>query len=83
MTELTKELTKEEEAREKALQDVKMYMANGWEIKEETPEYFLLRRNEATTTAHILIGLFFGWWLLFIPNIIYHFVKKKTKKILK
>lgn len=74
---------KQEESRVKALQDVKMYMANDWEIKEETPEYFLLKRNEATTTGHILIFLFFGWWTIGIANIIYHFAKKKTKKILK
>ena len=85
LKEFKKEKIMEEkkQAREDALRDVKLYLANDWNLKEETPEYFLLTRNEASTTAHILILLFFGWWLLLIPNIIYHFSKKKKKKILK
>ena len=70
-------------AREEALRDVKLYLANGWNLKEETPEYFLLTRNEASTTVHVLLFLFTAWWTLFIPNVIYHFMKKSTKKILK
>jgi hypothetical protein len=76
-------MDEQKQAREEALKDVKLYMANDWDLKEETPEYFLLTRNEASTTGHILIGLFFGWWLFFIPNLIYYFLKKKKKKILK
>jgi hypothetical protein len=68
--------------REEAIKDMKMYLANDWNLKEETPEYFLLKRNTASTGIHILLALFF-WWLIFIPNIIYHFSKKETKKILK
>mgnify|MGYP003975438279 FL=1 len=70
-------------SREEALRDVKLYMANDWDLKEETPEYFLLARNEASFTGHLVIALFVGWWLLFIPNIIYYFSKKKTKKVFK
>lgn len=69
-------------AREEALKDVKLYLANDWSLKEETPEYFLLTRNEASTGVHIILALV-GWWLLFIPNVLYHFAKKKKKKILK
>jgi len=72
----------EQVSREEALKDVKLYLANDWNLKEETPEYFLLTRNEASTAVHILLALFF-WWLAFVPNIVYHFAKKKTKKILK
>jgi hypothetical protein len=68
--------------REEAIKDMKMYLANDWNLKEETPEFFLLKRNTASTGIHILLALFF-WWLIFIPNIIYHFSKKETKKILK
>ena len=71
------------QGREIALQDVKLYMANDWNIKEETPEYFLLTRNEASTTVHFLILIFFSWWSFLIPNIVYHFISKKEKKILK
>lgn len=73
----------EEQAREKALQDVKLYMAAGWDVKEETPQYFLLQRNKASRMGHFFIFLFFGWWLLFIPNILYHYLSREKKKILK
>lgn len=68
--------------REEAIKDMKMYLANDWELKEETPEYFLLKRNKSSIGIHILLALFF-WWLIFIPNVIYHFSKNETKKILK
>ena len=68
--------------REKALQEVKMYQSNDWDLKEETPEYFLLERNKQSVFVHILLAIFF-WWVLFIPNVIYYFASKKTKKIIK
>ena len=48
-------------AREDALKDVKLYLANDWNLKEETPEFFLLTRNEASTSGHVLVFLF-TWW---------------------
>lgn len=71
------------EARDEAYKDVKMYIANDWKLVEETPEFFLLSRNNASTTGHILIFLFFGWITLGVANLIYHFMKKEKKKILK
>ena len=71
-----------EEKREKALQEVKMYQSNDWDLKEETPEYFLLERNKQSILIHLLLALFF-WWLLFIPNVVYYLINKKTKKIIK
>ena len=71
------------ESREEALRDVKLYLANDWDLKEETPQYFLLKRNEATLTGHFLLFIFGSWLLLFIPNIIYYLAKNKTKKIFK
>ena len=68
--------------REEANKDMKMYLANDWQLKEETPEYFLLTRNTASTGIHILLAIFF-WFIAFIPNIIYHYAKKEKKKILK
>mgnify|MGYP003425399698 FL=1 len=35
-------------SRTEALNQVKMYQANDWEVKEETPEYFLLKKNTGT-----------------------------------
>jgi hypothetical protein len=70
-------------AREEAKRDMKMYLANDWHLKEETPEYFLLTRNEASTTGHIFVFLFTIWWTFGLGNIIYYFAKKKKKKIIK
>ena len=71
------------QARDEAYKDVKMYIANDWKLKEETPEFFLLTRNNASTTGHVLIFLFTVWWTLGLGNIIYYLAKKETKKILK
>ena len=70
-------------AREEAKRDMKMYLANDWQLKEETPEYFLLKRNEGSTTGHILIFIFFGWWSIGVANFLYYLAKIKTKKIVK
>jgi hypothetical protein len=70
-------------ARDEAYKDVKMYVANDWKLKEETPELFLLTRNSASTTGHILIFILFGWWSFGVSNLIYYLIKNETKKILK
>ncbi|MEP6262482.1 MAG: hypothetical protein ABJ092_12955 [Gillisia sp.] len=70
-------------ARDEAYKDVKMYIANDWKLKEETPEFFLLTRNNGSTAGHILIFLFFGWWTLGVANVVYYFMKNEKKKILK
>ena len=71
------------EERNEVLREVKMYQSNDWDIKEETPEYFLLTRSEATMTGHLILLFLTGWWTLGIANVIYYFAKKKTKKIVK
>jgi hypothetical protein len=76
-------LDPKKQARDEALRDVKLYLANDWNLKEETPEYFLLTRNEASTSGHILVALFTFWWTLGIGNLIYYFAKNKKKKIVK
>jgi len=75
------EINEKKQAREDALKDVKLYLANDWNLKEETPEYFLLTRNTASTSVHIILALCF-FWMFFIPNILYHFIKNEKKKIL-
>jgi|TARA_B110000116_G_C16563931_1_gene458774 hypothetical protein len=69
--------------KKQAREDVKLYLANDWNLKEETPEYFLLTRNESSTTGHILVAFFTLWWTLGVGNLIYYSAKKKKKKILK
>ncbi|AIN75099.1 hypothetical protein SL053_001922 [Flavobacterium psychrophilum] len=70
-------------AREEAKRDMKMYLANDWQLKEETPEYFLLTRNESSTTGHVVVFFVTVWFTFGIGNIIYYFAKKKKKKIVK
>jgi hypothetical protein len=71
------------EARDEALKEVKMYQANDWDIDEETPEYFLLRRNKASLVGHILVGLFTVWWTIGFGNLLYWYTKREKKKIIK
>ena len=70
------------EKRERALLDAKMYRANDWELKEETPEYFLLTRNRMTLGKHFVLILF-TWWTFGIANILAYFIGKQSKKIVK
>lgn len=63
--------------------EVKMYLANDWDIKEETPEFVVLKRNEATIAGQVLVFIIFGWWTLGIANLIYWLVSRRTKKIIK
>lgn len=67
------------EAREQALRDVKLYLANDWVLKEETPQYFLLTRRKSSVMVHLILFLF----TLGIGNIIYYFVSEEKKKIFK
>lgn len=71
------------QSREKAIKEAKIYIANYWTPKDETAEYFLLKKNGESATIHFIIAVFFGWWMFFIPNIIYHLLMIKKKKIYK
>lgn len=70
------------EKRDEAVREVKLYLLNDWDLKEETPEYFLLRRNRASAFGHFLIFIFF-WWTLGIANVLYWLALRQTKKIIK
>jgi len=69
--------------RDEAIKEALDNMKNDWKLKDETPDYFLLTKTNETLKGQILIALLFGWWLFFIPNLIYHFATKKNKKIYK
>lgn len=69
-------------SRTEALNQVKMYQANDWELVEETPEYFLLKKNTGTATGHILLLIFF-WWTLGLANLAYWALNNKKKKVVK
>ena len=68
--------------REKELIELKMYQSNGWDLAEETPEYFLIKRNTQSVGVHIVLALFF-WWTFFIPNVIYWLASRQSKKLMK
>jgi len=68
--------------RDKQLQELKLYQSNDWELVEETPEYFLIKKNTASVGVHILLALFF-WWTLGLANLLYWALCNKTKKIIK
>jgi hypothetical protein len=69
--------------RDEAKRDVKMWIANGWDLVEETPEYFLLKRNESTGWGHFWVFLLTFWWTFGIGNLIYYFASNKKKKVIK
>lgn len=71
------------QARQEAYQDVKMYIANDWELVEETPEYFLLKRNTQGFGMHMLIAFLTIWWTFGVANVLYWYLSRQTKKILK
>jgi len=70
-------------SRTEALQQVKMYQANDWDLAEETPEYFLLRRNTASLGGHVLVFILTFWWTFGIGNLVYWLLSNKKKKVIK
>lgn len=69
-------------SRDRVLQEVKMYQSNDWDLAEETPDYFVMKRNKSTTLGHILVFVFF-WWTLGLANLLYWLAGKQTKKLVK
>jgi hypothetical protein len=65
------------------MDEVKLYQANDYDIKEETPTYVLMQRNNATLGMHVLVFILTFWFTLGIGNIVYHLLAKKTKKVMK
>ncbi len=70
-------------SRTEALQQVKMYQANDWDLAEETPEYFLMRRNTASLGGHVLVFILTFWWTFGIGNLVYWLLSNKKKKVIK
>jgi len=69
-------------SRQDALNQVKMYQSNDWELAEETPEYFILKKNTGTIGVHLFLLVFF-WFTFGIANLIYWAVSNKKKKVIK
>ena len=76
-------MAKENKRNTEAYNDVKLYIANDWNLSEETPEYYLLKRNTASIGMHFLILCVTVWFTFGILNIVYHLMCNKKKKILK
>jgi hypothetical protein len=79
---MTKLNNKDEVRREDALNQVKMFQSNDWELKEETPEYFVLKKNTSSLVVQFFILMFF-WWTFGLANLAYWALCNKTKKIIK
>lgn len=70
-------------ARDKAKEELKMWMANDWDLDSETPEYFLLTKNTSGILGHLFIFLITFWWTLGIGNLLYWLLSKNKKKVMK
>jgi len=81
---MEKKYTEQElEDRKEAKRDMKMWISNGWELKEETPAMFIMKKNTATGWGHFWVFFLTAWFTFGIGNIIYHFSCNETKKIIK
>lgn len=69
-------------ATKEQLNELRMYQSNGWDLKEETPEYFLITRNTQSVGLHIVIFLFF-WWTLGLANFLYWLACRQSKRLVK
>ena len=79
-----KTLNKEEsEERTEAKRDMKMWLANDYELVEETPEFFLMKKNTATMGGHVMVFLLTFWFTMGLGNVAYYFLSVKKKKIIK
>ena len=61
-----------------------MYQSKGYDCitkDEKTASAIMERKGKQNILAHLVVLLFLGWWLLFIPNIILYFHYAKTKVI--
>lgn len=71
----------EEEKRDTAMQTVNIFRGNDWDLKEETPEFFLLTRAKKINWFLFIVLLCF----YIFPGIIYLVAKAipETKKVFK
>lgn len=71
------------ENKDEVRKDLKLYLAADWDIKEETPEYYLLKKNTTSFSGHLLVFIFTFWFTFGLGNVVYHYLSNKTKKVLK
>jgi len=69
--------------RDEAKRDMKMWMANDYDLVEETPEMFIMRKNTGTAWGHFWVFCFTFWFSFGLGNLAYHFLSVKRKKIIK
>lgn len=69
--------------REDIKEQIKIYQANDYEIKEETPMYIIMEKRTSSIIGHILVFLLFGCITCGLANLIYYYIAKKEKKIIK
>ena len=77
-------LTAGEDNMKKEIQnEIKMYQARDWEIKEDLPTHVVLEKNTATLAGHLIVFFLTAWFTLGIGNLVYWLMSKKTKKVIK
>jgi hypothetical protein len=54
-------------------------MEKHWKIVIGDHDKIVMQSNDVSLLGHILIALFLGWWLFFIPNLFYHLARRKTR----
>lgn len=63
--------------------EIKLYMSQDYEIKKETSTYYELEKNTSSLFGHVVVFIFFGWWMFLIPNLVYYLVSYKKHKVMK
>ena len=63
--------------------EVKLYQANDYEVKEETTAYILMEKKNDSLGGHVVVAILTFWWTLGLGNLAYWLLAKKTKKIMK
>ena len=63
---------------------IMMYQARGYYCltkDDKTYTAIMEKKGKQSLLAHFLVFIFFGWWLLFVPNLLLYFYYKKVDTI--
>ena len=64
--------TRKVENQEKMDNYVDDLITQGYKIKTQGENTVLLKKSDyGSAVAHLIIFLLLGWWLIFIPNVVY------------
>ncbi len=66
-----------------AQKEMKMYLADGYTLAEETEYSFLMKKNVASFRGHFWVCFFTVWFSYGLVNLMYHFISYRKVQILK